>query len=200
MRLIASETSPYARLIRVLLAEKGLSDTVAYEWLIPQEQPAALLAQNPLAQVPTLAFDDGPALTESTLIAQHVDALSDPRLIPVVGPDAPRVAAQRGLAQGVIDHAVRMVQESRRPSGEQSDSWLRKWRAGIDRALDVMEPLAEAPGAQADFGVLSFGVALGYLDFRRPEIPWRDGHPKLAALYEAVSQRASFQDTAPPAS
>ncbi len=199
MRLIASATSPYARLIRVLLAEKGLSDAVAYEWLIPQEQPAALLAQNPLAQVPTLAFDDGPALSESTLIAQHLDALADPRLIPVDGPDAQRVAAQRGLAQGVIDHAVRMVQEMRRPAVEQSAFWLKKWRAGIDRALDVMEPLADGPGPRPDFGLLSMGVALGYLDFRRPEIAWRDGRPKLAALHDVLSERASFQDTAPPA-
>jgi glutathione S-transferase len=41
------------------------------------------------------------------------------------------------------------------------------------------------------------GVALGYLDFRFAQIDWRSRHGNLAKLYEKLSQRQSFIDTAP---
>jgi glutathione S-transferase len=44
---------------------------------------------------------------------------------------------------------------------------------------------------------LAVGVALGYLDFRFPEIAWRDKHPNLVKLHEKLAQRASFSDTKP---
>jgi glutathione S-transferase len=45
---------------------------------------------------------------------------------------------------------------------------------------------------------IAVGCALGYLDFRFGEITWRDDHPNLAKLYEKISQRPGFLDTAPP--
>ena len=41
------------------------------------------------------------------------------------------------------------------------------------------------------------GVALGYLDFRYPEIDWRTPHPNLQRLYEKLAARTSFVDTVP---
>ena len=39
--------------------------------------------------------------------------------------------------------------------------------------------------------------ALGYLDFRMPDLNWRDAHPNLDKYYARISQRQSFVDTAP---
>jgi glutathione S-transferase len=41
------------------------------------------------------------------------------------------------------------------------------------------------------------GCALGWLSFRFPEITWRDDYPNLAKLFDKLSERASFKDTAP---
>jgi glutathione S-transferase len=41
-------------------------------------------------------------------------------------------------------------------------------------------------------------VALGYLDFRFPQIDWREPYPNLARLHEKLAQRQSFIDTTPP--
>jgi len=38
---------------------------------------------------------------------------------------------------------------------------------------------------------------LGYLDFRFPDIQWREDHPGLAKLFEKLAQRPSFADTVP---
>ena len=58
----------------------------------------------------------------------------------------------------------------------------RGWCTGIHHSL-------------ADIAV---GCALGYLDFRFPHIAWRDDHPNLGKLFDKLSQRQSFIDTAPP--
>ena len=42
------------------------------------------------------------------------------------------------------------------------------------------------------------GVALGYLDFRFPQIDWRGSYPNLQKLYDKLAVRQSFVDTAPP--
>jgi glutathione S-transferase len=46
---------------------------------------------------------------------------------------------------------------------------------------------------------ISVGCALGYLDFRFPQIDWRSDHPNLARMYEKLAARQSFIDTVPPA-
>ena len=51
----------------------------------------------------------------------------------------------------------------------------------------------------ARYGVkMGVGCALAYLDFRFPQINWRDDYPNLGKLFDKLSQRASFIDTAPP--
>ena len=44
---------------------------------------------------------------------------------------------------------------------------------------------------------IAVGVALGYLDFRFPQIDWRTPYPNLHKLYDKLAQRPSFQDTQP---
>ncbi|MEO6896517.1 MAG: glutathione S-transferase C-terminal domain-containing protein, partial [Caldimonas sp.] len=46
---------------------------------------------------------------------------------------------------------------------------------------------------------VAVGCALGYLDFRFPQIGWRAEHPNLARLADKLNARQSFIDTAPPA-
>jgi glutathione S-transferase len=46
---------------------------------------------------------------------------------------------------------------------------------------------------------IAVGCALGYLDFRYPQIDWRADSPNLAKLYDKLAARQSFIDTAPPA-
>jgi glutathione S-transferase len=61
--------------------------------------------------------------------------------------------------------------------------------------------LADKPwcnGQSYSLADIATGCALGYLDFRFPEIDWRSQHQNLARLYEKLSARQSFIDTAPP--
>ena len=40
--------------------------------------------------------------------------------------------------------------------------------------------------------------ALGYINFRFPEIDWRSKYPNLARLYDKMMSRAAFAETVPP--
>ncbi|MDP2801456.1 MAG: hypothetical protein Q8O26_06185 [Phreatobacter sp.] len=40
-------------------------------------------------------------------------------------------------------------------------------------------------------------MSLGYLDFRFPDIGWRNGHARLAAWYAGFAERPSMKATAP---
>jgi glutathione S-transferase len=44
---------------------------------------------------------------------------------------------------------------------------------------------------------VAVGSALGYLDFRFPEVDWRTPHANLHRLYDRLMQRSSFKDTCP---
>ena len=46
---------------------------------------------------------------------------------------------------------------------------------------------------------IAVGCALGYLEFRFPEIDWRRDHPNLSELYDRLMQRPAFKDTIPVA-
>ena len=46
---------------------------------------------------------------------------------------------------------------------------------------------------------IAVGCALGWLEFRFPEIGWRETHPNLARHMDKLSQRQSFIDTVPVA-
>ena len=73
MKLYYAKPSPFARRVRVLLRERGLLSRIDEIATGPWDSPAELLAVNPASKVPTLVLDDGTTLTESALIATHLD-------------------------------------------------------------------------------------------------------------------------------
>ena len=52
-------------------------------------------------------------------------------------------------------------------------------------------------GVHLSLADIAVGCALGYLDFRYPNITWRRDHPNLERLQDKLMQRPSFQDTVP---
>ena len=72
-------------------------------------------------------------------------------------------------------------------------------RNKIHRTLAELESDAIAElASHFDIAAISVACALGYLDFRHPDLQWRASNPKLADWYAEVSQRASMLETQPP--
>lgn len=207
MQLIYSPTSPYARKVRMLVIEKGLTDRVEVVVANPLQDPPELLAANPLAKVPALIVEPhvepggGPGFTlfDSPLLCAYLDSLCVPRLIPEAGPERWQVLRREALADGVTDAAVSSVMESRRIESQRSPEWLARWRSAILRGVVELEKEAEVLGARFDLGAIASAAALAYLDFRLPQIDWRAQAKGLSTWLEGVRARDSFVVTVPPA-
>lgn len=201
MKLFASLTSPYARKIRILLAEKGLPFELVVD--SPWEANTRIPTLNPLGKVPALVTDDGEVLFDSPVIAGYLETLgAAPRLLPADALERVRVRQLEALADGVLDAAVAALLESRRPDGQRSDAEIDRQLEKVDRSLDELERRASGRqwlhGDTMSLADISVGTALGYLDLRFGHRNWRDGHPALKALAERLFARKSFADTKPP--
>jgi glutathione S-transferase len=200
MKLFYSPTSPYARKCRAVLREKGLlaqtQEIAVNPW---GTEVAELCIHNPLGRVPALVTGGGMDLFDSPVIAEYLDSLTlEPRLIPAEGPARFAVLRAQALADGIVDDAVALVTESRRPADERSNSLPARWRNAIVRSVPAVKTaLADLP-LSLSLGHVAIAVALAYLDFRQPDIDWREGNADLASWYETYAARPAMLETAPP--
>ena len=140
MKLYISAASPFARKCRIVAREKGLADRVEEIIADPYASDPALVAANPLVQVPALVTDDGTMFTDSPLICEWLDAQgSGARLLPPEGEARWRVRRLETLAGGALEMGVKLVLEKRRPESERSPSWIERWTTNMGRALEALE-------------------------------------------------------------
>jgi glutathione S-transferase len=192
-----SPTSPYVRKVMVAAHELGLADRFDLVATRPETVVADVSAANPLGRVPALVLPDGTTLFDSLVIAEFLNETAGGALFPRPGPARWRVLTLHALGQGVIDAAIAIVGEGRRPESERSPVFVAARHAEIARALDAAE--GALPSPTVDIGTIALAVALGYLDFRHPARPWRPGRPRLSAWYEAFAARPAMRATKPPA-
>ncbi|MFT3858529.1 MAG: glutathione S-transferase N-terminal domain-containing protein [Aquabacterium sp.] len=204
MKLIGSLTSPFVRKVRIVLAEKKLDYKFDVEDVWSAE--TTISESNPLGKVPCLVMEGGEAVFDSRVIVEYVDTLSPVgKLIPLSGRERVEVRTWEALADGLLDAAVlaRMEQTwSGRTDAQRSQAWIDRQISKVHASLKAMSlglgDRSWCTGIHHSLADISVGCALGYLDFRFPEIAWRDDYPNLAKLFDKLSQRQSFIDTAPP--
>jgi glutathione S-transferase len=194
MRLLGSPRSPYVRKVRVAAAELGLD--VEHDPTDPWADPADLLAANPIGKVPTLVTDDDQALFDSRVILAFLDQLSGGRLYPPGEAQWP-VRRREAIAEGILDAAVASVIEGRRPEAQRSADWLRRQKSVIARALAALAAEADELDRQPLADRIAVACALGYLDFRMPEMVWRQTHGGLADWHAGFGARPSMRATVP---
>jgi glutathione S-transferase len=203
MKLIGSIGSPYVRKVRIVMAEKKLD----YQFVLEDVWAAdtTITDANPLGKVPCLIMDGGEALFDSRVIVEYLDTLSPVgKLIPSSGRERAEVKTWEALADGLLDASILARLEATWPGrkdSERSPAWIARQMGKIDDSLIAMDrALAERSncvGIHLSLADIAVGAALGYLDFRFPNIDWRGRHPNLGALYERLAQRQSFIETVP---
>jgi glutathione S-transferase len=200
MKLLGSLTSPFVRKTRIVLAEKKIE--YSFEQDNPWDQKSRVPDANPLGKVPVLVLEDDSTLFDSRVIVEFLDSVSPiSRLIPANNREKIEVKRWEALADGVLDAAVAVVLERRRPSKQRSEPTIKRQMDKIERGVAVMSrDLGEKPwctGNAFTLADIACGVALGYLDFRHGALDWRVLHANLAKLAAKLAERPSFADTAP---
>jgi glutathione S-transferase len=203
MKLIGALTSPYVRKVRIVMAEKKLDYQFELEDVWNAE---SILKANPLGKVPCLVLEGGEAVFDSRVIVEYVDTRSPvSRLIPEGSRERTEVRTWEALADGLLDAALLARLEATwagRSAEQRSQAWIDRQMSRIHSALGAMSTgLGDKPwcsGIHLSLADIAVGCALGYLDFRFPQIAWRDQHANLAKLSEKLNARQSFIDTRPP--
>ena len=203
MKLLGSTSSPYVRKVRVVLAEKKLDVDFVTEDVWSADTTIA--ESNPLGKVPCLIMEGAEALFDSRVIVEYLDTLSPVgKLIPPVGRERAETKTWEALADGLMDAAILARLEATwtgRTKAQRSQAWIDRQLAKVTATVKAMSVgLGDKPfcgGIHFSLADVAVGCALGYLDFRFPQIDWRTDYPNLVRLYDKLMQRASFADTTP---
>lgn len=203
MKLLMNTTSPYARIARIALWEKGLSE-IETRIVDPWGDAPELLDANTAARVPALVTDDGQALTESLLIVLWLERVRpEPSLL---GDDPTETVARAGVAMGVIDAAVHTLigRKISGPGFDESPVGLRRRRSMVEglKRLDAEVPESSVGGVPSGvptptLAAITATVALDYVQFRFPQASWMPSLPRLEDLQQRMRARPSIEQTQP---
>ena len=108
----------------------------------------------------------------------------------------------QALADGIIDAAYNIVMERRRNPEQQSSDWINQWIDEIANALKAIENNISEVEGDVTLANIAIASAIGYLDFRLPEILHNNSavlnaHPQLALWYSKFEKRSSMVSTKP---
>ena len=198
-KLISASPSPFARKVRIALAEKGLPFELLTE--VPWDSTTSTPRYNPLEKLPILLLPDGSSVYESSYILQFLE-MKYPQ-VPLLPQDIDgKLAAMKleVLCDGVCDAVVLTIFEKLRAGGG-SPEWLARQRRKIDGGIAEMARLVGsrrwAVGDGFSLGDIAVGTAVGYLSVRLPEMPLRTLYPDLAEFSDRLEQRPSFLASRP---
>jgi glutathione S-transferase len=202
MKLIASLTSPFARKVRIVAAEKHIEYELVVD--VPWEADTKVPDYNPLGKVPVWVLEDGKTLFDSRVIVEYLDGISPVGHLIPTDPRA-RIAVKRweALADGISDAAALVFLERKRPRDRQDPDWIARQLGKVGAGLAAMSTEMGMNnwclGEAFSLADIAAGCTLGYLDFRFPELDWRRSQPHLSEFYDRLMQRPTFRDTVPVA-
>ena len=200
MKLYVTPGSPYARMARIVVIEKGLQERVDIVQAKTRTADSPYYRINPSGRVPYLLRDDGVGMEESALICDYLDCIDGKRLFELpAGEQGWEARRLEGLARSLLDGLSVWLRELYRPANERSPSVIEHETARGRRMIDLWEGQVRHPLMRGPLNMvqITLGCALG-LELRNPDFRWRIGHERLCTWYEPVASRASFAATAPP--
>lgn len=197
-KLYYSGRSPYARKVRIVLAEKQLPYTQVETSI--RQKPPEFLQLNPIGKIPVLVDENGLVFWDSTLIVEYLDeTYPQPPFYPSDRLERLRCRQGEELADAMTDQVVARWFEARKGDQAKATEEARHQRE-IDRMLDVFEIQLGNTRYLLNDQVTAVDVAalsgLGYYSLRFGNA-WQRQWPRLAQWFEGLHQRPSVQATVP---
>ena len=201
MKLYITTTSPYARVARIVVLEKGLADRVEVVEARTRSAGSPYYDVNPSGRVPYLLRDDGTGLEDSGLIAAWLDSLDGkPALTPPPASADWHYGRLEAYARSLTDGLSVWVREMRRPETERSPTIIGHEKARATRLADFWEREITNPLMQGPLNLAQLYLLAGLDQVSH----WghgdlTHGRPQLAAWLARLHQRPSIKATAPGA-
>ena len=200
-KLISATPSPYARKVRIALAEKRIPFELITE--VPWHSTTMTPQYNPLEKLPVLILEDGTSVYESSYILDWLE-LKYPQT-PMLPNDVDGILAARKLdvlCNGVCDATVLTFFERLRDGGGSAE-WTARQRRKIDGGIrEIARLIADreyAVGNCFGLGDIAAATVVGYLSVRFKELPIRSTYPRLAAYCDRMELRPSLANSKPSA-
>lgn len=193
MKLYYSPTSPFVRKVVVTAIEAGLDAQITRIPTNPWQNPPELVHDNPLSKVPCLVTADGLALFDSPVICEYLDSVGGGTMVPPAGPARWRALRLQAIGDGLMDAAINRRMDMTRPAEDARTAVMTRQAGLVFNALNVLEQ--ESLTQHMDIGAMTIACALGYLDFRFQDEPWRDGRPSLTSWYTIFATRPALVAT-----
>jgi len=201
MLLHWSPRSPFVRKVMIAAHELGLTERIeTVRTVVAASEPnTELMKENPQSRLPTLRLADGTVVYDSPVICEYFDMLAGGgKLFPRAFPERLVALRRQSLGDGMLDTLLMWRGEVTRSPPQQSIKHMQAWRLKTKVSVDALEEEGDALASSAfSIGHVALGVALGYVDFRFPELNWREGHPKIAAWQAEFEARPSARANTP---
>lgn len=200
MKLYVTFTSPYARLARIMVLEKGLEQRVEIIPAATRTENSPYYAINPSGRVPYLLTDDGVGLEDSELICAYLDHLDGaPAFEPPEGDAIWEFRRLETRARSMLDGLAVWGRELYRPEDERSPTTLAHEQARSLRMADFWEGEISHALMQGPFNRIQMTLAAALAYERSIEaFDWRPGRPQLAAWADRIAARPSLAATLAP--
>jgi glutathione S-transferase len=201
VKLYITETSAYARIVRVVILEKGLESRVEIIPARTRVSDSPYYRINPSGRVPYLIRDDGVGLEESALICAYLDHVDGkPVFDPPGGDPAWEARRLEALARSMLDGLAVWGRELKRPQDERSPTILRHEAHRSARLAELWELEIDHPWMRGALNMAQITLASGLgLEARNSQFRWRPEHPQLSAWFDRVAALPSLAAAAPPA-
>jgi glutathione S-transferase len=153
---------------------------------------------NPLVKAPTLLLDDGTLLTESSLIIDWAETLSDkPSLMPAAPAQRLRALRLTGIAIAASEKTVQIVYEHKRGPDKRDAGWLQRVQGQLHAAYDLLEHELDAVDGwlfgptptQAD---VSIAVAWRFTQLVAADVIDAKAYPQLVKFSQHAEQHPDF--------
>jgi len=199
-KLISATPSPYARKVRIALAEKNIPFELITE--VPWNDDTSVPQYNPLEKLPVLLLEDGGAVYESAYILEWLERkYPEPSLMPADTDAYLEARRYMVLSDGICDAYVIYFFETLRAEALRSAPWmarqLRKVEGGVAALARDLGEREYAVDGRLTLADISIAAPLGWLEVRFPTFDWRGKYPNLSRYYDRLNARPSFKATVP---
>lgn len=199
MQLLWSPRSPYVRKVMIVAHETGLADRFdRLRYVADRTRVNPDITRiSPVGRIPVLVLDDGITLSGSYPVCQYLDSLHDGRrMLPSEPPHKWRELELHGIADGLLDILMVWRGELMKPNRARAQDICTACETRANACLDWLEARGKSfDNEDYALGQITTGVALGYLDFRFRDLPWRSDRPTLRHWYRSFLERPSSQAT-----